>query len=502
LAPVLLLAAVAAAPVAEAVLVARLSAGRWLGGFVSFFSDEIDYWRETATFLTSGFAGGHYGWNEQPASAGWSHFGPHGPVIQLIYGLPGKLFGWSFAAPLYVNLAIFLIAFAIALALARPPAARVTLGVGAVVCTFWPLMLYLPTAMEEPINQAIAVVIAAGFARVLITGSSRRLSGSLLALIVAASLLRVSWSFLLLAWVAAVMRGADRRRQLWAVAGAVAGILILFAFYAWTAAPYPIGITYQIQHAHGLGGKLQMLWQNTKLNFQTFLHLRAGDSTTLETLLRFEIVAVLLAAGAWLIRGPRGRDRDLARLALVIVLPTVLATLAAWQVGAFADFRALAPYLLLVMVLAVLAGGRRVRYGVAALAAVNLAFVVPYAHLAQQWDRLHLRPDRTAIASAGRVFDAAIHVSPSASAWCRTMLWGIDYVPPALLSAPRQLGVMLSFTPAALRRPLRSGYVVLLPADAALAARDRLRPLASLPPYGRLYSNPAAGCGPRAAHGS
>jgi hypothetical protein len=497
----LILAAVATAPVIEAVLIARLSAGRWLGSFVSFFSDEIDYWHETATFLASGFAGGHYGWNEQAAGAGWSHFGPHGPVVELVYGLPGALFGWSNAAPLLVNLVLFAGATAIALWLAGPLTHRVALGVGIVLCTFWPLMLYLPSAMEEPVNQAVAIVLAGGFARVLRAGgASRRLWGSLLALIVAASLLRVAWSLLLLAWVALYVRGFDRRRQILLFAAAVAGIVLLFAFYAWTAAPYPLGIDYQIQHAHGLGGKLSMLWSNTKLNFQLFLHLRARDSTTLETVLRFEVVAVLLAVGGWLLarwRRPRLGDagqRDLMLVTLVVLAPMVIATIVAWQVGAYADFRALAPYLLLVLVLGVLVGGRLVRYGIGALVLVNLAFVGSYVSIARQWDRLHFRPDTAVIARSRQVFDAAIRTPPGASDWCRTMLWGIDYVPPALLAVPRQVGVELSFTPATLHPPLRSGYVMLPPGNGALAARDGLRTLARLPPYGQLYSNPSAGC--------
>jgi hypothetical protein len=384
------------------------------------------------------------------------------------------------------------------LILARPEP-RVALGVAAVLCTFWPLVLYLPSAMEEPLNDAVAIVIAAGFARILRHGGSRRLWASLLALILAASLLRVTWAFLLLPWLALLMRDADRRRR----AAAAAGMLTLIGFYAWTAAPYPLGIDYQIQHAHGLGGKLHLLWLNTKLNFQTFLHFRAGDSTTLEALQRFELLAaiiVLVGAGGWLLaRRREGRavpttDRDFVLVALLILVPMVVATIVAWQVSAFADFRALAPCFLLVLVLGMLVGGRAVRVGIGALVLVNVAFVAFYAHLAGSWDRLHFRPDTSAIASAGRVFEAAIHTGTGDGAWCRTMLWGIDYVPPALLAVPRQLGVVLSFAPETLRAPLRSGYVALPRGTEAIAARDHLRAIAALPPYGQLYSNPAAHC--------
>ena len=181
-------------------------------------------------------------------------------------------------------------------------------------------------------------------------------------------------------------------------------------------------------------------------------------------------------------------------MTLVVLAPMVVATIVAWQVGAYADFRLLAPSLLFVLVLGMLVGGRRVAYGIGVLVLVNLAFVGSYASIARQWDRLHFDPDTAQIASSRRVFDAAIRPAPRANDWCRTMLWGIGYVPPALLAVPREVGVELSFTPTTLRAPLRSGYVVLAPGNGALAARDGLRALASLPPFGELYADPAAGC--------
>jgi hypothetical protein len=501
-APALLLAAVAAAPVLEIAIVARLNTGRWLTGFVSFFSDEVDYWRETATFLASGLGGGHYGWNEAGASATWSHFGPHGPVVELVYGLPGKVFGWSYSTPLYVNLAVFLIALALALALARPEIGAALL-IGAVLCTFWPLLLYLPSSLEEPVNQAFAVLLAVLWARVITGTADRRWWAALFGMIVAASLLRVTWALMLIPAALLLMRGRERRTQARMAGGAVVLLVLLFGFYVWTAAPYPLGIDYQIQHAAGLGGKLSRLWHNVETNFQTFLHLRAGDSTTLETLQRFEIVALLIGLAATLVWRRRTRpaddpaaavDREFALVSGLMLVVLVAATIAVWQVSAYADFRSLAPYVVVILVLGALVGSRPIRIGIALLVVVNLAFVVSYVNLTKQWNAVHFSLGRASVDRAARVFAASIRPGPGSGVWCHTLLWASDYAPPVLLGLPRPMGVMLTSSADRLHPPLRSGWVMLRSGEGSARLRARLRPVGTLAPYGALYANRDVPC--------
>jgi hypothetical protein len=75
---------------------------------------------------------------------------------------------------------------------------RGTLLAGAVLATFWPVLLYVPTASQESLHQALAMTIAGLFVRALRRGpqlSSAEKAGGV-ALIVAAGVIRYSWLLL------------------------------------------------------------------------------------------------------------------------------------------------------------------------------------------------------------------------------------------------------------------------------------------------------------------
>ena len=59
------------------------------------WNDEIYYWHQIATFKRAGFNGGYYTYQEVPAP-NLSHFGTHGPMFPMIYGVLGYLVGWHF----------------------------------------------------------------------------------------------------------------------------------------------------------------------------------------------------------------------------------------------------------------------------------------------------------------------------------------------------------------------------------------------------------------------
>ena len=61
-------------------------------------NDEVAYWNQIATFAAKSFGGGYITVDERPSRISWSHFGPHGPVFALLYGLPAKLFGWGYTS--------------------------------------------------------------------------------------------------------------------------------------------------------------------------------------------------------------------------------------------------------------------------------------------------------------------------------------------------------------------------------------------------------------------
>src|SRR4030042_3866699 len=93
-------------------LLIRFNMKKNLQDFVpAFWVDQVDYWHEVATFIKAGFNGGFYGQGEIPATIHFFHFGPHGPIYPVIYGLIGRIFGWEFYSGILFNMAILAVSF-------------------------------------------------------------------------------------------------------------------------------------------------------------------------------------------------------------------------------------------------------------------------------------------------------------------------------------------------------------------------------------------------------
>src|SRR5262249_13863578 len=146
-----------------------------------------------------------------------SPFGAHGPAYPALYG----------SLPLSeVEAHAFFLALAGAawFFLARPSPPVATLA-GLLLATFWPLWLFLPSAMQEPLHVAFAMLLA---------GLSPKRAAFAVAVLVA-SLLRASWALVLVPYA---LSAFPRRR---AVAFFGACVLTLLAAKVWSyiVSPYP-----------------------------------------------------------------------------------------------------------------------------------------------------------------------------------------------------------------------------------------------------------------------
>src|SRR5262249_40321423 len=76
-------------------------------------NDEIGYYLQTKAFVHKSLTGGYFTLCEKPAPATFSHFGVHGPLFPILYGLVGKTFGWElYSGPLF-NCGFLTVAIAI-----------------------------------------------------------------------------------------------------------------------------------------------------------------------------------------------------------------------------------------------------------------------------------------------------------------------------------------------------------------------------------------------------
>jgi hypothetical protein len=202
-------------------------------------SDEIAYYQQTATFVTAGFNGGYFTNDEMPAPFAASHFGVHGPAFPVLYGMAGRVLGWSIQSGPIFNLGVLALAMVVFIAMTQP-SVRQMLVLGVVILTSWWVTLMASITMQESLNQAFMVMAAACAARVLDphATSRGRLLAVMLATLAIASVLRPT------NWIVAVplVLVAVPRRPIASAVGALAvalGVPVFWVMWRFLSAPIP-----------------------------------------------------------------------------------------------------------------------------------------------------------------------------------------------------------------------------------------------------------------------
>src|SRR5688500_4277323 len=162
--------------------------------FLPIWNDEVVYWNEAAVFAEAGFHGGYVTVHEEVAAAEFSRFGPHGPAFAIFHGSIARLIGWQPPTAFFINLVVVSIA---AFAWVRGTGAGTSPAALLLLAGFWPLLLYLPTEMQEPTHFALAFLFALAIARQWDAPGPLAYVWTAL-LLTAAALLKPSWALLLL----------------------------------------------------------------------------------------------------------------------------------------------------------------------------------------------------------------------------------------------------------------------------------------------------------------
>ena len=183
--------------------------GFQVGQYIPFYTDELHYWNEVSTLVTAGFHGGYSVINEMPSAIEWSRFGPHGPGFPLVVSPFAWSFGWSTYSPVIFNMAWLSIAMLIYFQ-SVPVNRTQRISVAVFVSSFSPVLLFLPTAMQESLHQGIGVLIAAMIVRSVTQAlSESEKTGRVRDLAVAATFaafafIRASWGMIYVLAVAIV----------------------------------------------------------------------------------------------------------------------------------------------------------------------------------------------------------------------------------------------------------------------------------------------------------
>ena len=187
-----------------------------LSAYRPVFNDEVAYWHQALTFSRAGFNGGYYTLGEVTNPSGLTPFGPHGPGYAVLYGAAGSIFGWYRHTAVILNLIAIGAAAWTWVTLSRASIPRLLLA-AAMLLTFWHLLFWAPSGMQESLHHAGAITLAGCFAAVL--GPYRRwwvVAFGWMTLVVLA-FIRPSWLILFPLWAIATTRASSRRMMVAAI---------------------------------------------------------------------------------------------------------------------------------------------------------------------------------------------------------------------------------------------------------------------------------------------
>jgi hypothetical protein len=483
------------------ILIQRLFGSTLVDFVPSYPNDEIHYWHEIATFAEAGFGGGYYTYNEEPAPAGFTHFGPHGPLFPLIYGTVGDLSGWRLWSPVVFNAVVLMLGLLAFFVLARARAREMLLA-GAVITTSFTVMVYIPSAMQESLHDGIALLLAGLLCRIAASTSPRMLA-LFIAVVAVSSFIRPLWA---IALAPALLLGL-RIRVRWRlpVAAGATIVLVAIAWYGWRliSAPVP-GV--QLQVAIGTSGiSTGTAWDNTVSNLR---HLSTGIKNVfhepgllLTTYLALFVFAACIFLIAREILQRRSKDSGglrsvSAELTGAVVLLGLFAAIIPFYIDvAMAFNRVVMPFLLFTLFVAI--GLRRQRWVPLTVVAVNLIFIPKLldAYEILRWGSFAY--NRADLAAARTALERNIEFERGSSPWCNTLLTS-QYDALQLVALPPGVGYSTTYGSRPPAFP-KSKYILIGSYwPSASLPRAHLRELAKLS-FGTLYLNTASRCRQRKA---
>lgn len=179
-------------PILMTIAIIPLGFGFSLTDYVPLSSDEKFYWHQIWTYQQVGFDGGYYSRDERPPQAQFSRFYTKGPVFPMLYGTMARLTGWQTYTAIFYNIGIMTLALFIFVVVV-PLTKRQGLLLLIFWVTFWPTWLYTHKIMQEALLDAVAIITAVLFYRVL---TQRDALSS-----------RAKWSFAVFIFLTSLIRG-------------------------------------------------------------------------------------------------------------------------------------------------------------------------------------------------------------------------------------------------------------------------------------------------------
>ncbi len=487
---VLLIWLVASIPALTCILLISSQAN--MLSFTPVWSDEIFYWHGILTFKIAGFQGGYYTLNEAAAAAQFTHFYTYGPWFSVIYGTFAKLLGWERVTFILFNMISVTLALVAFCRIAQIEG-RQLFVLGLSLSSFWCLITYLPTAMQEAFQQTIAILIAAVLFRAF---KKREKMGWVeyvysILLLSLATLLRISWSIMIFPF----LLQTSRPRLLWRTAGVISGGIILIAIYFF--AQYTgsqgnnsvTGIINKFSVSFDAGWSYFSAHFTDNLNQYLDVKKQPLDALQSVQVLVLGIVALLVVV----VQALRKRYSIEAAFHSYNIFAIIGASCALYIFGTWGDYRVIGTHLMVSLLLLV----AYKRYLPIQIFVLSNVLVIPaFIGFFQPQVISKYQIDDVPIDKLHISMDAFAPYRPDApNGWCNTLLFPVETFSPYLLATSG--GVGLSFFDDTQSVNYRSQYLLLNQSRYdALLTKPNAPVLESLldTPLGTLYLNHSSDC--------
>jgi len=429
-------------------------------------NDQNEYWHQIATFNAVGFNGGYYTHLEQTAPIPQSKFGVHGPFYIVLVGLLSRVTGWNYATPIFYNMVFLALGFVIFASLCKLNHTQILLA-GLSLSAFAPVLLYLPTALQESFHQVVGIIFAAIFAIALFHQEEldfwKKAVMVLFTLLV--SIIRPSWGFLFFPLFALLLK-KDIKSQ--AFAFFISFFLFFGVIFFDRLFITPGNNTFSkamdllvVNFRSGMKFLLTTILDNLQIYVST--------ASIPQMVFRLEYILILLLALVWIIYLLRKKKRSMTQiledvdlrlgiLIFLIILPILLLSFSMYFMKN--DMRFIAPYFILIIFLLV----SHTKYNlVLVFVVINLLILPLSISLTNGFINSNFRYSEEEIMATRQVIDQHIRFDPGrTNDWCNTILMSVTLYDERISQVPPGIGISYVMDNTGVEKftfPVKSRYV-------------------------------------------
>jgi hypothetical protein len=463
-------------------------------------NDQNEYWHQVATFHAVGFNGGYYTHLEKPAIITASRFGVHGPFYILPLGLLANITDWTYATPIFYNMFFLAFGFFLFAWFSQLTNRQIVLA-GLALSFFPPVLIYLPSAMQESIHQMAAMIFAL-YLGIVLTKQEKtqpwiKISAVIFTIVI--SLSRPSWSLLLFPLLALILP-KNIKAQVGGLIAGVGSMLVIAIFIGMFITPGNNAITLAIgQFSKGWRSGLLHILGWVRNNIDSFLAIANSSRLALRIQYCLSLFLSLALVIYYWSKAKKNALQDknfvFSLLIIIIILPIVIWSFTLYYIKN--DIRFIAPYLLLTVFLLILQNKEKL---VILFILVNLlVFPDVLQHFSNPVSSnfIYSTPQ---IKETRQIFENAIQYQPDQpNAWCNTLLLPVTLYDYRIALIPPGIGISYVLDNNGIDRvpfPVKSKYLLVTPRQLKEADPQNLIHLEKAAEFSdsTLFINRASGC--------